>query len=125
MSRPHFVPGASGYVLKQSAAEELRSAIRAVDDGQRYVTSLIAKDSLDELLAADDAAESLTAALTPREREVLQLLAEGSAVKEIASVLDISPRTAEFHKYNIMEKLGLRTTAELTQYAIKHGIVSV
>ncbi len=120
-----FRAGASGYVLKQSAAEELRSAIRAVHDGQTYVTSLIAKDSLDDLLAADEAAESLTAVLTPREREVLQLLAEGSAVKEIAAVLDISPRTAEFHKYNIMGKLGHRTTAELTQYAIKHGIVSV
>jgi DNA-binding NarL/FixJ family response regulator len=120
-----FRAGASGYVLKQSAAEELRSAIRAVHDGHRYVTSLIARDLLDELLAADEVAESLTAVLTPREREVLQLLAEGGAVKEIAAVLDVSPRTAEFHKYNIMEKLGLRTTAELTQYAIKHGIVSV
>lgn len=113
--------GALGYVLKQSAAEELRSAIRAVHEGRTYVTPLIARD-IDDLSEAD---ESLAVVLTPREREVLQLLAEGRAVKEIASVLGISPRTVEFHKYNVMEKLGLRTTAELTQYAIKHGIVSV
>lgn len=120
-----FRAGASGYVLKQSAAEELRLAIRAVHDGERYVTPLIATDLLDERLRVEGASESLAVILTPREREVLQLLAEGRSVKEIAAVLDISPRTAEFHKYNVMEKLGLRTTAELTQYAIKHGIVSV
>jgi len=120
-----FRAGASGYVLKQSAAEELRLAIREVAEGRTYVTPLIASDRLDDLLEADQAAESLAVVLTPREREVLQLLAEGRSVKEIAAVLDISPRTVEFHKYNVMEKLGLRTTAELTQYAIKHGIVSV
>jgi len=120
-----FRAGASGYVLKQSAAEELRSAIRAVHAGETYITPLIATDRLAELLEADQATESLAVVLTPREREVLQLLAEGRSAKEIASVLDISPRTVEFHKYNVMEKLGLRTTAELTQYAIKHGIVSV
>jgi len=119
-----FRAGASGYVLKQSAAEELRTAIRVVHEGRRYVTPLIAKDSLTDLLE-DGAAESLADVLTPREREVLQLLAEGRSVKEIASVLDISPRTVEFHKYNVMEKLALRSTAELTQFAIKHGLVSV
>lgn len=113
--------GAVGYVLKQSAAEELRSAIRVVEQGKTYVTPLVPKERIDELLSA---AESVGVALTPREREVLQLLAEGRAVKEIASILEISPRTVEFHKYNLMEKLSLRTTAELTQYAIKHGIVS-
>ena len=116
--------GARGYVLKQSAAEELRSAIRTVHEGGTYVTPLIALE-LGDLLDADQASDSLAVVLTPREREVLQLLAEGRSVKEIAAVLDISPRTVEFHKYNVMEKLGLRTTAELTQYAIKHGIVSV
>jgi len=95
-----------------------------VHEGGTYVTPLIARE-LDDLLEADQAGESLSVVLTPREREVLQLLAEGRSVKEIAAVLDISPRTVEFHKYNVMEKLGLRTTAELTQYAIKHGIVSV
>lgn len=119
-----FRAGASGYVLKQSAAEELRSAIRTVHEGGTYVTPLITKE-LGDLLESDQASERLTVVLTPREREVLQLLAEGRSVKEIAAVLDISPRTVEFHKYNVMEKLGLRTTAELTQYAIKHGIVSV
>ena len=120
-----FRAGASGYVLKQSAAEELRSAIRAVHGGRTYVTPLITKDVLDELLERADDAEGLAVVLTPREREVLQLLAEGRTVKQIASILDISPRTVEFHKYNVTEKLGLRTTAELTQYAIKHGMVSV
>ena len=119
-----FRAGARGYVLKQSAAEELRSAIRTVHEGGTYVTPLIALE-LGDLLDADEASDSLAVVLTPREREVLQLLAEGRSVKEIAAVLDISPRTVEFHKYNVMEKLGLRTTAELTQYAIKHGIVSV
>jgi DNA-binding NarL/FixJ family response regulator len=120
-----FRAGASGYVLKQSAAEELRSAIRAVHEGKTYVTPLVATDRLDDLLGAEEQVESLAVVLTQREREVLQLLAEGRSVKEIAAVLAISPRTVEFHKYNVMEKLGLRTTAELTQYAIKHGIVSV
>ena len=89
------------------------------------MTPLITKDFLNDILNTDERVDSVNVTLTPREREVLQLLAEGHAVKEIAAVLDISPRTVEFHKYNIMEKLGLRTTAELTQYAIKHGMVSV
>jgi DNA-binding NarL/FixJ family response regulator len=120
-----FRAGAAGYVLKQSAAEELRSAIKAAHEGRTYLTPLITKDFLDNILNTDEGLDSVNVTLTPREREVLQLLAEGHAVKEIAAVLDISPRTVEFHKYNIMEKLGLRTTAELTQYAIKHGVVSV
>ena len=120
-----FRAGAAGYVLKQSAAEELRSAIKAAHEGRTYLTPLITKDFLNNILNTDEGFDSVNVTLTPREREVLQLLAEGHAVKEIAAVLDISPRTVEFHKYNIMEKLGLRTTAELTQYAIKHGVVSV
>ncbi len=120
-----FRAGAAGYVLKQSAAEELRSAIKAAHEGRTYLTPLITKDFLDNILNTGEGVDSVNVMLTPREREVLQLLAEGHAVKEIAAVLDISPRTVEFHKYNIMEKLGLRTTAELTQYAIKHGVVSV
>ncbi len=120
-----FRAGAAGYVLKQSAAEELRSAIKAVHEGRTYLTPLITKDFLNDILNTDEGVDSVNVTLTPREREVLQLLAEGHAVKEIGAVLDISPRTVEFHKYNIMEKLGLRTTAELTQYAIKHGVVSV
>ena len=120
-----FRAGAAGYVLKQSAVEELRSAIKAVHEGRKYLTPLVTKDFLNDILDADEGVESVNVTLTPREREVLQLLAEGRSVKEIASILDISPRTVEFHKYNIMEKLGLRTAAELTQYAIKHGMVSV
>ena len=95
-----FRAGAAGYVLKQSAAEELRSAIKAAHEGRTYLTPLITKDFLDNILNTGEGVDSVNVTLTPREREVLQLLAEGHAVKEIAAVLDISPRTVEFHKYN-------------------------
>lgn len=120
-----FRAGASGYVLKQSAAEELRTAIRSVLQGRRYLTPLVTHDVLDQLLDGDGGSGTSGIKLTPREREILQLLAEGRSVKEIASLLSRSTRTVEFHKYNLMEKLRLRTAAELTQYAIKHGLVSV
>ncbi len=116
--------GASGYLLKQSAAEELLTALREVIKGRTYVTPMIAGDVLGALMSGGRAPDRPSAKLTPRERQVLQLVAEGKSAKEIAAVLDLSNRTVEFHKYNVMEKLGLRTTAELTQYAIRHGIVS-
>ena len=116
--------GAAGYLLKQSAAEELLSAIREVMKGRLYVTPLIAKDVLQAFRQGGGSTDRPSVKLTPRERQVLQLVAEGRSAKEIAGILDISTRTAEFHKYNVMEKLGLRTTAELTQYAVKHGLVS-
>lgn len=116
--------GASGYLLKQSAAEELLAAIREVLKGRTYVTPLIARDVFDTALRGERAADRPSARLTARERQVLQLLAEGKSAKEIAAVLNVSTRTAEFHKYNVMDKLGLRSTAELTQYAMKHGLVS-
>lgn len=119
-----FRAGASGYVLKNSAASELVNAIQEVLKGRTYLTPLVAKDAIATWVQAPGP-EMPSASLTSRQREILQLVAEGRSAKEIASILHISPRTVEFHKYRTMEVLGLRSTAELTQYAIKHGIVSV
>ena len=120
-----FRAGASGYVLKNSASSELVTAIQEALKGRTYLTPLVAKDAIASWVQAPGQPEAPSASLTPRQREILQLVAEGRSPKDIASILNISPRTAEFHKYRIMEVLGLRTTAELTQYAVKHGIVSV
>ena len=119
-----FRAGGSGYVLKSSAASELVTAIQQALKGRVYVTPLVAKDMLGSLMGQSPQPPPATPALTPRQREVIQLVAEGRSAKEIAEILKVSPRTVEFHKYRIMEQLGLHSTAELTQYAIKHGIVS-
>lgn len=119
-----FRVGASGYLLKHSAAEELTTAIHEALQGRVYITPLIAKGVLTAFMENPDAAVDGRPSLTPRQREVLQLVAEGRTVKEIASILDVAPRTVEFHKNGLARNLGLRTTAELTQYAVKHGIVS-
>lgn len=120
-----FRAGASGYLLKRSAASELVTAIREVLKGGVYVTPPIAKAMMrDSLLGRTPSAQDPAKALTTRQREVLQLVAEGHSIKEIASILNVSPKTVEFHKYRVMEQLHLRTTAELTQYAVKHGIVT-
>ena len=111
---------ASGYLLKDSAASELTTAIREALLGRTYVSPLIAGGMLDHASAAQTDSRELS----PREREVLQLLAEGKSMKEVAAVLDISPRTVEFHKYRMMELLGVRTNAELVQYAIRHGLIA-
>jgi DNA-binding NarL/FixJ family response regulator len=116
-----FRMGASGYVLKQSAAEELIVALRAALNGQTYITPRIANEVLQNLMAGGGKAAG--PGLTVREREVLQLLAEGKTLKEAAAVLSVSPRTIEFHRNNIAEKTGLRTTAELARYAAHHGLV--
>ncbi len=116
--------GASGYLLKNSPAAELITAIQEVLKGRVYLSPLITKDVLHSYIRGTQEPEKLPA-LTPREREVLQLVAEGRTHKEVATILNISVKTAQSHKYSIMEKLGLRTTAELTQYAIKHGLISV
>ncbi len=117
--------GASGYVLKHSAPSELITAIREALKGRIYLTPMIAKDVLESFMVESHQRRKAVLELTPRQREVLQLLSEGRSAKEIASILDISTRTVEFHKYRLMESLGLCTNAELFQYAIKHGIVSV
>jgi DNA-binding NarL/FixJ family response regulator len=116
-----FRIGAVGYLLKRSAASELTTAIREVVQGRSYVTPLITNDLIGTLLRPPETPRGRD--LTPRQREVLQLLAEGRTMKEIAAVLNISPRTVAFHKYEMMVQLKLSTTAELVQYAVKHHVV--
>ena len=111
-----FRSGASGYLLKRSAATELGTAIREVMLGRSYVTPLMTDGLVASLM--HPAEQQPRQALTPRQREVLQLLAEGRSMKEVASVLDLTPRTVAFHKYRMMEQLGVGTTAELIQYAV-------
>lgn len=119
-----FRAGASGYILKRSAASELVTAIREVLKGGAYVTPVVAKSLMkDSLLGKQPGKTDPATALTSRQREVLQLVAEGHSIKEIAHILHVSPKTVEFHKYRLMEQLSLRSTAELTQYAVKHGVV--
>jgi DNA-binding NarL/FixJ family response regulator len=117
--------GASGFVLKHSAPAELVSAIRAALEGKTWLTPQLAGEVLGAMKEGPEKAGDPVAALTPRQREVLQLLAEGHSAKEIASRLEISARTVEFHKYQIMEALDLHTNAELTHFAIKHGLVEL
>lgn len=118
-----FQAGVSGYLLKISPGEELIKAIREVAQGRSYVTTLLAKDLITLLLEAGGRAHSEERLLTARQREVLQLIAEGRTMKEAASILNISPRTAESHKYEIMEALGVRTVAELVQWAIRMKLI--
>ena len=117
--------GASGFVLKHSAPAELVTAIRAALEGRTYLTPQLVGDVLDAIKQGRDEAGVSVASLTPRQREVLQLLAEGRSTKQIASRLAISVRTVEFHKYQMMETLGLHTNAELVHFAIKHGLVEL
>jgi DNA-binding NarL/FixJ family response regulator len=119
-----FRSKASGYLLKDSAASELVTAIRQALAGRSYVSPLVAKGMSDEASSLAAGPEAGSRELSGREREVLQLLAEGKSMKEVAAVLDISPRTVEFHKYRIMDLIGVRTNAELVQYAIKHGLIA-
>ena len=119
-----FRIGASGYLLKNSAASELFQAIEAVLKGKAYVTPLITQGMIESFQYGHDRSEA-SVKLTPRQREVLQLLAEGHSMKEAANILDVSPRTVAFHKYRIMEGLQLKTNADLVQFAIKTGIVSI
>jgi DNA-binding NarL/FixJ family response regulator len=117
--------GASGYVLKHSAKTELVTAIREALAGGTYVTPEVA-DELNQFdNKRDQPPDEILSGLTARQREVLQLFAEGRIAKEVAAVLNISRRTAEFHKARIMKELNIHSTAELTQFAIKHGIISV
>ena len=114
---------ASGYLLKDSAASELTAAIREALQGRCYVSPSIAA-AMADLDLSPGTQDGRLRDLSPREREVLQLLAEGKSMKEVAAILEISPRTVEFHKYRTMELLGLKTVAELVQYAIRHGLIA-
>jgi len=116
-----FRSGASAYLLKSSAATELVTAIREVTRGRSYVTPLVTGDLVGSLMQHRE--HNRSDELTPRQREVLQLLAEGHSMKETAGLLHLTPRTVAFHKYKMMEQLKLRTTAELIQYAVRRHIV--
>jgi DNA-binding NarL/FixJ family response regulator len=117
-----FKAGASGYLLKRSAGSELIQAIQSVMAGQWYVTPLVAKGLMEPVITGSAVLRDKP--LTARQREVLQLVAEGKTVKEIASILSLSPKTVEFHKSQIMIQLDLHTTAELTKYALVHGLLA-
>ena len=113
--------GASGYLLKASAASELFDAIKEVLSGKTYVTPAIAKGPVGVFVSK--AEKGKATGLTPRQREVLQLLAEGMSMKEAADILNITPRTIAFHKYSMMEALGFKTTADLIRHAVTLGLV--
>jgi DNA-binding NarL/FixJ family response regulator len=117
--------GASGFVLKHSAPAELTAAIRAALQGRTYLTPQLAGEVLEAMKQGQRRAANPIDSLTPRQREVLQLLAAGHSAKEIAARLEISARTVEFHKYQMMEALGIHNSAELIHLAIKHGLVEL
>jgi len=118
-----FRAGASGYVLKSSPASEIVTAIQESIQGRTHISAVVAGGVLGGLMESRTDQKERAAELTPRQKEILQLIAEGKSPKEIAVVLNVSPRTVEFHKYRIMEATGVRTIAELTRYAVNHGIV--
>lgn len=125
LAQEALAAGASGYVLKSSPGSELKAALGDVLRGRIYLSAAVTRD-MDEVMGRMTSIhEDVWARLTPRQREVLQLLAEGKSHKEVANVLNISVKTAEYHKYAILDKLGLKTNAELVQYAIRHGIIAV
>lgn len=117
-----FRSGVSGFVVKRSAAGELRQALANALAGERYLTPIVAGGNLDAL-DLERADPTPVDRLTAREREVLQLLAEGLAMKEVAARLGITPRTVAFHKYQMIEKLGLRTSADLVRFAAENRLV--
>jgi len=119
-----FRRGASGYLVKTCAASELAIAVREVLRGKSYLSPMIAKDTVDFLLRQDKKLVEEADRLTERQREVLQLLAEGKCMKEVAAVLNLTTRTVAFHKYRIMEVLNIRTNAELVQYAIRTHLIA-
>ncbi len=118
-----FRRGASGYVLKHCTAEELIVALRRVLRGESYLSPLITKDTVDFLLRTG-AVYSQEKHISTRQSEVLQLIAEGKSMKEIAYILQLKPGTVAFHKYRIMEVLGVKSNAELIEYALKHHMIS-
>jgi DNA-binding NarL/FixJ family response regulator len=114
--------GASGYLLKSSAASELTRAIQMAVKGKTYVTPQVA-EGMQKAFINDPSPKTRAKTLTPRQREVVELLAEGKSMKEAASILNVTPRTVAFHKYRVMKGLGLKTTADLIQFAIKSRIL--
>ena len=118
-----FRIGANGYLLKDSAASELFQAIDAVMNSKNYVTPKITQGMISSFIK-NPGGQKIHGDLTIRQREVLQLLAEGHTMKEVAARLFITPRTVAFHKYQIMEHLDIKTNSELIQYAVQHGLIS-
>jgi DNA-binding NarL/FixJ family response regulator len=118
-----FQAGASAYLLKKSIGAELFQAIRQVMNGQTYVTPLL-ENQMDEWFVRGSKRKKTLERLTPRQREVLQLLAEGHSMKQAASILNVTQRTIAFHKYRMMEKLRLKTNTDLIQLALKENLVS-
>lgn len=118
--------GALGYLLKEAALAELTQAIHAIMKGGTYLSPMIARDVVDQLRKTPPAGpRSLLQTLSVREREVLQLLAEGGTTKEIAAKLFVSPKTVETHRHQVMEKLKLQSIADLTKYAVREGLTSL
>jgi DNA-binding NarL/FixJ family response regulator len=116
-----FRAGASAYLLKRSPPSELLAAIREVMVGRSYLTPRMTKGLVESLLFTDEPQPA--DALTPRQRQILQLVAEGRSMKQIAATLNITARTVAFHKYRLMASLNVKSTAELVQYAVRHHIV--
>jgi len=119
-----FRRGASGYLLKSCAASELVVAVREVLRGKSYLSPKIARDAVDFLVRQDKKLIPEEQKLTPRQREVLQLLSEGKGMKEVGATLNLTTRTVAFHKYRMMEVLNVRTNAELIQYAIRNHLIA-
>jgi DNA-binding NarL/FixJ family response regulator len=117
-----FRAGASAYLLKRSAASELLTAIQQVVQHRSYVTPLVTQGMVGSLMHGGREGKDRHE-LTPRQREVVQLLAEGRSMKQVAAILNIAPRTVAFHKYRLMEQINVTSNAELIQYALKHHIV--
>ena len=118
-----FRRGASGYVLKQSAGTELLLAVRKVNRGESNLSPLVAKETVTFLLNKKEPSAD-EKRITKRQSEILQLLAEGLSMKQVASVIDVKPGTVAFHKYRMMETLNISTNAELLGYAIKHQMIA-
>ncbi len=116
--------GALGFVLKHSAPSELILAVRAALQGRTFITPALAGEVIESIKHEPEGEGDPVAALTPRQREILQLLAEGRSSKQVAATLGISHRTVEFHKYQAMELLGVKSNAELVHFALKHGLIS-
>jgi DNA-binding NarL/FixJ family response regulator len=117
-----FRAGACGYLLKTSGASELMKAIEEAMKGRSYVTSLMTQDLVETFISGLQETENAVK-MTPRQREVLQLLAEGHTMKDAARILGVTPRTVAFHKYRIMEQFRLKSNSELIQFAIRQGVV--
>ena len=120
-----FEAGASGFVLKHSVSAELITAIHEAMKGRTYVTPLIAGDLIRTFQEGGTSEKDAVADISPRQREIVQLLAKGNSAKEIAAILNISVRTVEFHKYRMMKQLNIKTSTELVQFAVRHRIISI